>query len=278
MASFKDFAGGGDEGFSQEPTSIRYRQSRDNKVGSRIEKVWATDFERCTRREDYEKYVSKYGKYDSNKYVEQARAKIESFDRTERARAERARIEREKAARKDQQILLPSGRDGRKQKEILNTLLKIAVCLAIIGGVGFLSYAIYEHEAKKKPSKIISLPKVPQQSQEEDPEGYVLILYEPTTGQASNTGHQQTQAKEQDVWYDCSICGSTGVCQLCFGSGRCGGCGGGGQIFSVFYGDEVGSGRMTDCSSCGGSGSCPQCGGSTLCFACHGAGKCKLQN
>lgn len=39
---------------------------------SRIEKVWAADFEKCKSREDFEKYISKYGKYESNKYISQA--------------------------------------------------------------------------------------------------------------------------------------------------------------------------------------------------------------
>lgn len=73
MPSFKNFTNGGiDDGFTQESTSIRHRQTRDNRVGFRIEKVWANDFERCESQEDYEKYISKYGKYESNEYISQA--------------------------------------------------------------------------------------------------------------------------------------------------------------------------------------------------------------
>lgn len=274
MPSFKDFANEGvDNGFPMESTSIRYRQKRDNKVGSRIEKVWATDYERCKSREDFEKYISKYGKYDANKYVEQARARIESFETIENARAER-----EKNAQKIQQrpvAPVTGGSDIHPQKRFIQPFIKVAVWVVIIVGVGFYSYNQYKQEEKEKKTDVVIIPQ-PNQHQQQ-PEEY-------TTHSHSEQLHEQEsqvvepEPEPQEFWWDCNICGTTGRCQLCFGSGRCGVCGGGGLMFSVFYGDEVGPGRLTDCVNCGGSGRCPSCEGSGVCFACHGIGKCKLED
>ncbi len=53
-------------------------------------------------------------------------------------------------------------------------------------------------------------------------------------------------------------------CPICYGQGRCMGCGGSGQVYSVFYGDEVGPSRLTECGACGGTGACGFCGGSGM--------------
>lgn len=270
MPSFKDFANEGvGNGFSMESTSIRYRQKRDNKIGSRIEKVLATDYERCESREDFEKYISKYGKYDANKYVEQARARVESFETIENAR-----VEREKNAHKIQQRPVAPGTGGsgiHPQKRFIQSFIKIAVWAVIIVGFGFYSYNQYKQEEKEKTTD--QQPNQHQQQQEEY-----------TTHSHSEQPHEQEgqvvepEPEPQEVWWYCNICGTTGRCQLCFGSGLCGVCGGGGQVYSVFYGDEVGAGRMTDCGNCGGSGRCPSCEGSGACSACQGIGKCKLED
>lgn len=273
MPSFKNFANeGADDGFTQESTSIRYKQTRDLKVGSRVEKVWAADFEKCESREDYEKYISKYGKYDNNKYVEQARVRIESLDA-----AENARIEREKAAQRAHQRPVAPGTGGSgipPQKKLIQTLMKVAVWIVIIGGVGLYSYNQYKQEEKEKTTEVvIQQPTHNQQQQEE----YTSHTHSEQTHKQENQV-VEPEPEPQEVLWDCNICGTTGRCQLCFGTGRCGVCGGGGQVFSVFYGDEVGAGRMTDCGNCGGSGRCPACEGSGACFACHGHGKCKLED
>lgn len=105
----------------------------------------------------------------------------------------------------------------------------------------------------------------------------VVIGTQPTQYQTPQEEVTETESEPQEVWCDCMTCATTGQCQLCFRSGRCGVCGGGGQVYSVFYGDEVGSGRMTECGNCEGSGWCPACEGSGNCFACHGLGKYKLE-
>ena len=264
MPNFKKFANGGIEnGNSSEFSSVRHRQVRDTKVGFRIERVWSADFEKCESREDYEKYISKYGKYDANKYVEQARARIESLDA-----AENARIEREKEARKAQhQTVVPgSGGSGMStQKKFIQTLMNAAIWIVIIGGVGLYSYNQYRHEEKKKTTDVVinTQPSQPQQDEE-----YT------TQTHPERTHEHESQVVEpepvhQEVWCDCNICGTTGRCQICFGTRRCGVCGGGGSLYRY-------SGWI-DCEYCGGSGRCPSCEGSGACFACHGLGKFKLE-
>lgn len=273
MANFKNFVNGGlDADHSTESTSIRYRQTRDNRVGSRMEKVWATDFERCKNREDFEKYISKYGKYDANKYVEQARARIESFDA-----AENARIEREKAAQRVSQRPVAPGTSGSgipPKYNFIQSLMKVAIWIVIIGGVGLYSYTQYQKENKDNTTDVVVTP-TPAQHQESQEE-YPTHTHSEQTHQHESPV-EEPEPEPQEVWWDCNICGTTGRCQLCFGSGRCAVCGGGGQVFSVFDGGEVVPGRMTDCGNCGGSGRCPSCDGSGACFACHGSGRCKLE-
>ncbi len=264
MPNFKNFANGGIEnGNSSEFSSVRHKQVRDTKVGSRIERVWSADFEKCESREDYEKYISKYGKYDANKYVEQAQARIESLDA-----AENARIEREKEARKAQhQTVVPGSGGGKSpQKKFIQTLMKVAVWIVVIGGVGFYSYKQYKDEDKETTTDVVINPQ-PSQNQGTQ-EGYITHTH------SEQTHEQESHAIEpepvpQEVWWDCNICGTTGRCQLCFGIGRCGVCGGGGSLYR--------SSGWIDCENCGGSGRCPSCEGSGACFACHGLGKCKLE-
>lgn len=277
MPSFKNFAEGGiDDGFTQESTSIRYRQTRDNSVGSRIEKVWATDFERCESREDYEIYISKYGKYQSNKYISQARAKIESIDIEESAR-----IEREKAARRVQNSptapTYNSENNGYTPKSnVLNTCIKALVWVAIIAGVGGISYYQYLQKQKEETTNVIVVqPTNPQNTQDVHEQHTTLTHSESTYEQENTVTESETEHVTQ--YMACMVCGQSGRCSVCAGLGRCGGCGGSGQIYSVFYDGEVGPGRFTDCSACGGSGACGACGGSGACPACNGRGQVELE-
>lgn len=265
MPNFRNFANGGiEDGSSSKFSSVRHKQVRETKVGSRIERVWATDFERCESREDFEKYVSKYGKYDTNKYVEQARVRIESLDA-----AENARIEREKAAQRALHRPVAPGTGGSgipSQKKFIQSIMKAAVWIVIIGGVGLFSYDQYKHEKKETPSNVVIIPQ-PSQNQGTQ-EGSTTHTH------SEQTNEQESQAIEpepvhQEVWWDCNICGTIGRCQPCFGTGRCGVCGGGGSLYR--------SSGWIDCENCGGSGRCPSCEGSGACFACHGLGKCKLE-
>lgn len=270
MSNFKNFVNGGiDEWNSSEFSSVRHKQVRDTKVGSRIEKVWATDFKRCGSREDFEKYISKYGKYDTNRYVEQAKARIESFDT-----AEKARIEREKAISRIQQRKAVSGTAESglsRDKSIIQTWVNVFVWIIIVGSVCLYSYYQYQKEKNETVTDIIITPQTTQQHSQEQ--------YSTNTKSEDKQEHVDSSEglQLQEILVDCRMCGSTGRCHICFGSARCNVCGGGGQKFSVFYGDEVGEGRMIECGSCGGSGWCPSCEGSGFCFACKGRGKCKLE-
>lgn len=266
MPNFKNFANGGiEDGSTSEFSSVRHRQVRDTKVGSRIERVWSTDFEKCESREDYEKYISKYGRYDANKYVEQARSRIESLDV-----AENARIEREKGAQRVQQRPIAPGTGGigiPPQKKFIKTFMNAAIWIVIIGGVGLYSYNQYRHEEKNKTTDVVINPQPSQHHQDE--ESTTQTHPEQTHEHESQVVEPEEPAKQQMA---CMVCGQSGRCSVCFGSGRCGGCGGGGQIYSVFYDGEVGPGRITDCGACGGTGACGACNGNGLCPSCEGRG------
>lgn len=268
MPNFKNFANGViEDGNSSEVSSVRHKQVRETKVGSRIERVWATDFEGCESREDFEKYVSKYGKYDTNKYVEQARVRIESIDA-----AENARIEREKASQREQQRPAATGTGGSgipPQKKFIQTLMKAAVWIVIIGGVGLYSYNQYKHEEKEATINVVVNPH-PSQNQATQEEYSTTHTHSEQIHEHETPDVEQVEPAKQQM--SCMVCGQSGRCSVCFGSGRCGGCGGGGQIYSVFYDGEVGPGRMTDCSACGGTGACGACSGSGLCPSCEGRG------
>ncbi len=276
MPSFKDFASDGNDGFSRESTSIRYKQTRDTRVGSRVEKVWATDFEKCESREDYEKYISKYGRYDSNKYISQARAKIESIDAEESAR-----IERENAARRVQNTpAVPpynSGNNGNNHKtNVVNACMKAFVWVIIVVAVGGISYYQYQQKQKEETTKVIVVQPSNSQNAQDDQNPQTTHSHSEQINEPEKTTIEPDPEPVKQ-YMSCMVCGQTGRCSVCAGLGRCGGCGGSGQIYSVFYGDEVGAGRFTDCSACGGSGVCDACGGSGACPACNGRGQVELE-
>lgn len=269
MPNFKNFANGGiEDGSSTEFSSVRHKQVRENKVGSRIERVWAIDFERCESREDFEKYISKYGKYDANKYVEQARIRIESIDADENAR-----IERENTAQRVIQRPVAPGTGGSSippKNKFIQNFLKIAAWIIIIGGVGLYSYNQYQREekAKRDTTEVVIDPQPsPNQYNQEE---YTTHTHSEQVHEHETPVVEPEEPERQQM--SCMVCGQSGRCSVCFGSGRCGGCGGGGQIYSVFYDGEVGPGRMTDCSACGGTGACGACNGSGLCPSCEGRG------
>lgn len=275
MANFEKFANGGlDEGHSTESTSIRHRQTRDNRVGSRMERVWATDFKRCESREDFEKYISRYERYESNEYVSKAKVKIESLDAVEKAK-----VEREKANQRPYQRPVAPGTSGGgipPKYRIVQTCIKALVWIVIIGGVGLYSYNQYKQSNEATPDVVT----VTNPTQHQDSQNDQNQSYNPTHSEQTDEPEDvvsETESEPQEIWWDCKICGTTGRCQLCFGSGRCAVCGGGRQVFSVFDGGEVVPGRMTDCGNCDGSGSCPSCEGSGACFACHGQGRVKSE-
>lgn len=273
MPNFKNFANGGmTDGNSSEFTPIRHRQVRDTKVGSRVERVWATDFGRCESREDFEKYISKYERYEFNEYVSKAQAKIEALDA-----AEKARVEREKANQRVQQRPIAPGSGGSETSpkyRMIQTCVKALVWIVIIGGVGFYSYIQYK---KANDTTTVVVPDASQTQNSQAVEEQHTSHSHSEQSEEPGDVVPETEPEPQEIWWDCNICGTTGRCQLCFGSGRCAVCGGGGQVFSCFDGGEVVPGRMTDCGNCGGTGRCPSCEGSGLCFACHGSGKCKLE-
>lgn len=276
MPNFKNFAtGGDDEGFSPEPRSIRYKQTRDTRVGTRMEKVWATDFERCESREDYEKYITKYGKYEANNYIHQAKAKLESINAEESGR-----IEREKSARLDQNSQTFSTYDSVNtgstiKSNVLKICFRVFFWIAIITGVGGITYYQYVQTHKKATSPVLVFPTTnPQNTQD-----FTDQPVSPTqSGNAATpeTPVVQTAHEAATTYLPCTLCGQTGQCGVCHGVSRCGGCGGSGQIFSVFYGDEVGPGRLTECGACGGSGACGACSGSGVCEHCNGHGQVEL--
>lgn len=264
MASFKNFANGGiEDGNSQEYSSVRHKQVREPKGSNRVEKVWAADFEQCKSREDFEMYISKYSRYGTNKYVAQAKSRIVDLDAAERAKTERKRAtQRKQSPSRSQDIgsgAIPPNNN------ILKTLMKVAVWIVIIGGVGLYSYNEYKkNEQIESTEKVVVKPRPAQDQDSRD---------NATTHTHSEQIHEQehsvVEPEPQEFWWDCTCCGATGRCQLCFGSGRCGVCGGGGSLYR--------SSGWISCDNCGGTGGCPACQGSGVCFACHGLGKCKLE-
>lgn len=46
---------------------------------SRQERVWAIDYEKCSTKEDYRRYIDKYQRYPSNLFVAKARKEFESI-------------------------------------------------------------------------------------------------------------------------------------------------------------------------------------------------------
>lgn len=93
MPTFRNFANRGfDKNLPAKPISIRHPNPHDNGIGPRMEKLLADDFGKCRSRADYEQYISKYGKYTSNKYISLAQEKIKAIDEEEKKqRAEAAR-------------------------------------------------------------------------------------------------------------------------------------------------------------------------------------------
>lgn len=273
MTSFKNFAKGGiDDGLLTGTRSVRHKQNREKKVSSRIEKVWATDFERCVNQEDYKKYILKYSKYESNKYVLQAQEKIKELEALDKKG-----ITREKARQRVSQpaMMSSTGGNGKPTKyKIIQMCVKYVIWVFVIGGIGIYSYNQYLRSENEITTDFVNdQPTQLQNSQDI----YNIPTYSEETIEAEPVEEVDSESESEITEYDCYICGSTGSCQLCFGVCSCSVCGGTGQMFSVFYGDEIGEGRMTECGNCGGSGRCPSCDGTGACFACHGNGKVDIE-
>lgn len=142
MPNFKNFANSDiEDGNSSELSSIRHKQKRDTRIGSRIERVWATDFERCESREDFEKYISKYGKYESNKYVIQAQNNIESHN-TEVKNITEQKTVIHKAKQTSVHLAKSRLQDNPDKKRYLSIILRIIGGILLIGAVGLLSTVI----------------------------------------------------------------------------------------------------------------------------------------
>lgn len=155
--------------------------------------------------------------------------------------------------------------------------MKALVWIIIIGGVGFYSYYQYKQNLNDNttPDVVVIQPSNPQSSQDVQ-EQHDTHTHSEQTHEPENTV-VESEPEPVKQYMSCMVCGQTGRCGVCHGLGRCDGCGGSGQIYSVFYGDEVGAGRMTDCSACGGSGACGACNGSGACPACNGRGQIELE-
>ena len=271
MSNFKDFADSGlGDNNSPELMTTRHAQTREASAGSPIERVWATDFERCRNREDFERYISKYERYGSNMYVSQAKAKIELLDAAENAREESERISRQsnQQVRHTLQSPPPYNLDGKTdipKTKGLHIYVRALIWIIVIGGVGCYSYNMYKNENRKSEPAVLvdpssAHPKVTQEGNHES------IQSEPRYEPATPIVEREPEPEEE--WWDCTICGTSGTCNFCFGNGICNICGGAGTQYLF--------GEWTNCGNCGGSGRCPACEGSGACFACHGRGKCKV--
>lgn len=280
MTSFKNFANDGsvDDGISKETSSVRNNKDQMSRVGSRIEKLWATDFERCKTREDYMKYISKYEKYDSNKFISQARDKIELIDAEELAGIDRKNMVKNENNSASNTIDSSKNIGRHSKARAIKIGFKALVCLVIIAGIVGFSYYRYQH------NQIEPIPKPPivndsSKTATVDPYTEVNQCVADTNMGSDIITEQGNDEREEvsqhePVYVLCTACGQSGHCPVCFGVGRCGGCGGSGQIF-YFSGGE---GGLTDCGACGGSGACGGCEGTGLCQLCNGKGKCNLED
>lgn len=254
MINFKYFANvGTDDEIAKDNISIRHRQIRDNRIGSRMEKVLKTDFEKCKCREDFEKYISRYGRYKSNTYVSLAQAKIESIDARKNENKER-----------EKKITPPP-----KKRNILQMCIKVAIWFLILGGCRLGVYYLTKPKINKNTTDVITLPK--QKDLDEERADYSSHTHSEQNYEQENTIDDSNSESSKILLMPCSICDYTGICKICSGLGRCSVCGGGGSVWSYEAGSPI------DCTVCEGTGRCNSCDGSGECFACHGRGEQEVQ-
>jgi hypothetical protein len=240
MPNFKNFTNGEiDENTSTESTSIRHPNPSDNSIDPRMERLWADDFDKCKSRDDYEKYISKYGKYTSNKYISQAQDKLKAID------AEDERKRKEEESKEIQDNNSNSNVPKPKPNNMGDYLFWVGL-IAIVFGIFFLSQN--------------------SNGNEQDDDDTDTVIIDPTP--APDPLPDPDPAPDPDPeprWISPCIC-NNGRCGLCGGDGKCGQCYGLGSIYQ-YPNDYI------DCPNCGGSGYCQQCDGSGICPYCDGKGE-----
>lgn len=260
MAKYRGFYTGNDPkesdaevtGFSR----VRQPSSSATQNTSKEGRVWADDFAKCSSKEDFEQYIRRYKKYSSNTYVKRAKQKLDEFA----AKEEKSRIDEMKARERMDHVSADTPQINHTPKN-LTQILRVAIwaIVFVTVAVGVNAFREYVKEQMKPP-----IPPIPSED--------VIIVTDDDDDES-----QPQDPEPQIIEYDCDCCDTTGKCHLCFGNRSCGVCGGCGLVYSVFYGDEVGPGRLTDCGNCGGTGRCPACDGSGSCFACNGRGKVTVE-
>lgn len=237
----------------QEKSFKRVRQKSDNEseIVSKLDRCWAEDFAKCSTKEDFEEYISVNSRNKRNPFIMKAKDKIEKIKKEEAQKL--AEEKAKESAKKLQQPINnntyynPQDNSAKKKNDLLYFILKVVGWLIVIGVVGIVSYSIYQSEKSKKEKKSPPIP-TPVIT---DPSP-VYPEPEPTPSSYEDDYPEPEPTPEPAKKYK--------PCNLCY-NGFCGVCGGTGQVFSVFDGEEVVSGRMTECGNCGGSGTCPQCEG-----------------
>lgn len=238
MGHFSNFYTGSDNITEDGYSRVRLPLPQLPQHSSQQERVWKTDFEKCSKEEDFEKYIRKYAKYSSNPYLRQAENKLE-----------KEKTRKQKKKEKDGKTYL----SGRKPEVRLNipsnrattsnyNLIKIVALIVVIVGV----------------YKFFDSPDSSIQDKGDVPAIECAQLSENENNSTTEVDVENIDAIE-DVPEEAPK--KYKECPLCLKTGRCGGCYGRGQIYSCFDGNNYVPARWKDCECCEGSGDCPLCGG-----------------
>lgn len=250
MGKFSNFYTGGDNSDNNESNNgfSRVRNTSTNRpqYNSREERVWKVDFTNCSTKEDFEKYIRRYKKYTANPYLEKAALRLKELYADE-----------EKSKKKERQARSRKRHNSTTQNKTNNSSLsslyafrKVAIWLIILSGVGIYSYNEYKKDSYEQMSVPINQDNISKNEPSSQQENSCPVS-QPTDD--SNQKAKEIQ-EPQKVYLPCTQC-SNGSCMVCGGSG---------QVYSVFDGNDIVSGRLTDCGACNGSGRCVFCDGSGL--------------
>lgn len=246
---------------SEEHFSVRKSLNKEPRINPRMSAYWAEDFEKCTTKEDYEKYIKRYFKSPENPYLQQA---VDRLDELEMAEVSYTSSQ--------PHTHTPSSSHNRKTTHSRSSASSLSIrdwgwtavfVIGVIALIGAIGYAIYQN---KKPN--VNIPRTPTHYPVTNPQRTPIQPSSPTIDNSTYQDNQEPTVIVEDIEEPINSTPQYQQkfkqCEACFGTTRCSGCGGGGQYYSVFSGNDIVDGRMVACLSCGGSGICPLCNGTGM--------------
>lgn len=243
MARFKKFADGKDSHSVRDSAETGFRRVNkgvlaDPEGMTRLEKIWAQDFDKCKTKEDLQHYIDVNARNTSNPYVKKAKEQLEEIDRRELAKFEAERENRRRHLQEQPNISTQNENAHPYHKTNYGWgPIGVVVTVFVVALIVYVSYDGYQ-QRHEKPDNL------------KNSNDTVLIVVKDSSTKITQPPIEPPIPHPVQVWVPCWDCNGSGECVYCHGRGWNFVTNSSGEILTT-----------QECNICFGNGRCQVCMG-----------------